>query len=200
VVSSAAHFAERHALVVLLALGESMVAIGAGAAQGVISLPVVGAAVVALAVAIGVWLHYFLGLADRLEHGLASLTGAERARAARDVFTYLHLPIVGGIILAALGIEQSLAHLGSGHVGTLGSWALGGGLALSLAGMAVADRRIGGRWSPWRIGAVAALLIGAALLPSVHPTLALGVVAVVLIASGVADAVTRAPQTDATHR
>jgi low temperature requirement protein LtrA len=131
-------------------------------------------AVVALAVAIGVWLHYFLGLADRLEHGLTSLSGAERARAARDVFTYLHLPIVGGIILAALGIEQSLAHLGSGHVGTLGSWALGGGLALSLAGMAVADRRIGGRWSPWRIGAVAALLIGAALLPSVHPTLALG--------------------------
>lgn len=47
---------------------------------------------------------------------------------------------------------------------------------------------------------MAALLIGAALLPSVHPTLALGVVAVVLIASGVADAVTRAPQTDATHR
>jgi low temperature requirement protein LtrA len=200
VVSSAAHFAERHALVVLLALGESMVAIGAGAAQGAISLPVVGAAVVALAVAIGVWLHYFLGLAYRLEHGLTALTGAERARAARDTFTYLHLPIVGGIILAALGIEQSVAHLGSRHVGSLGSWALGGGLALSLAGMAVADRRIGGRWSPWRIGAVAALLVGAALLPSVHPTLALGVVAVVLIASGVADAVTRAPQTGATHR
>jgi low temperature requirement protein LtrA len=200
VVTSAAHFAERHALVVLLALGESMVAIGGGVAQGPISLSIVTAALAALGVAIGVWLNYFVGLSDRLEHGLEALKGAERARAARDLFTYLHLPIVGGIILAALGIEQALAHLGSGHVGTLGSWALGGGLALSLAGMAAADRRIGTAWSPWRIGGVAALLVAAALLAPVQPTLALGVVAVVLIGSSVADTVTRAPQTETAHR
>jgi low temperature requirement protein LtrA len=200
VVTSAAHFAERHALVVLLALGESMVAIGSGVAEGPISVSVVVAAVVALGVAIGVWLSYFVGLADRLEHGLEALSGAERARAARDLFTYLHLPIVGGIILAALGIEQALAHLGAGSVGALGSWALGGGLALSLAGMAAADRRIGERWSLWRIGAVAALLVAGALLPSVQPTLALGVVAAILIGSSIADSAMRAPQPEAAHR
>jgi low temperature requirement protein LtrA len=186
VVTSAAHFAERHALVVLLALGESMVAIGAGAAQRPIGWNVITSAVVALAAAIGVWLQYFLTLANLLEHGLEALTGAERARAARDLFTYLHLPIVGGIILAALGIEQALANLETGYVGSLGAWALGGGLALSLAGMAAAERRIGGHWSAWRLGAVALLVVAAVALPQAHPTLALGLVALVLVGSAAA--------------
>jgi low temperature requirement protein LtrA len=200
IVTSAAHFAERHALVVLLALGESMVAIGTGAAQRPISLPIVVAAVAALAVAVGVWLHYFVGLAGRLEHGMEALHGAERARAGRDLFTYLHLPIVGGIILAALGIEQALAHLDSGQVGRAGSWAMGGGLALSIAGMAAAERRIGGRWSPWRIGAVAALILGALILPPAHPTLALVGVALVLVGSAAAGGAAGGPPGQGEHR
>jgi low temperature requirement protein LtrA len=200
VVTSAAHFAERHALVVLLALGESMVAIGTGAAQRPISLPIVVAAVVALAVAVGVWLHYFLSLAGRLEHGMKALRGAERARAGRDLFTYLHLPIVGGIILAALGVEQALAHLDSGHLGTVASGALGGGLALSIAGMAAAERRVGGRWSWWRVAAVAALLLGVVVLPPANPAVALGLVALVLVGTAAATVDSREPMATAQHR
>jgi low temperature requirement protein LtrA len=99
------------------------------------------------------WAH-FVALVGRLEHGLGALEGAERARAARDLFTYLHLPIVGGIILAALGIEQALAHLESGRVGTLGSWALGGGLARAVGEWqlriaAPATGGYGGGSAPW---------------------------------------------------
>ena len=94
VVRSAAHFSERHGLIVILALGESVVAVGVGAAEQPVGLPIILAAGMGIAVAIGVWLQYFLDLARQLEHPFGQLAGRERARAARDVFTYLHLPIV----------------------------------------------------------------------------------------------------------
>lgn len=186
VVTSAAHFAERHALVVILAVGESVVAIGVGAAERPVSWPLIGAAVLAVAMAIGMWLHYFQGLSERLEHGLLRLRDRERARAARDVFTYLHLPIVFGIICSAYGVEHALAHVEDGHLGATGAWALGGGLAVSLVAMAGADRRLGASWSWWRSGTAGALLVIAATSSAAPPMLVLGVVAAVLMSSGIA--------------
>jgi low temperature requirement protein LtrA len=186
VVRSAAHFSERHGLVVMLALGESVVAIGVGAAQKPVSAPIVVAAGLAVAVAVGVWLLYFLDLAVQLEHRFGALEGRERARAARDVFTYLHLPIVAGIVIGALGIEQAVAHLEDGYLGTLGAWSLCGGLAMSVVAMAAASRRLGGRWSVWRLGLAAVLVAMAPLLADAQPWLALAVVATALIGTAVA--------------
>src|SRR5215211_393011 len=102
------HFAERHGLIVLIALGESVVAIGTGAERGVDG-GVVAAAVVGIVVISALWWLYFdvvaLVAARRLVNAAA---GSERNRVARDSFSYLHLPIIAGIILIALGLKTTL--------------------------------------------------------------------------------------------
>jgi low temperature requirement protein LtrA len=185
VLSSAAHFAERHGLIVILALGESIVAIGVGAAEKPVSLPIVLAAVLAVAIAVGTWVHYFQGVAPHLEHALLALSGRPRAQAARDVYTYLHLPVVAGIILSAFGVEQAVAHLGEHHLGAHAAWALGAGLALTLAALEVAGRRVGLEWSRWRAAGVAGLLLAPALLAGLPSAVMLSVVALVMLVTGV---------------
>lgn len=186
VVASAAHFAERHALVVILALGESVVAIGAGVSSEGLSGPVIGAAVLAVLLAAGIWWTYFVGVSALLERGLSASTGRERARMARDVFTYLHLPIVAGIVLAALGVEQVTAHLGSGHLGARGAWALAVGLAAYLLGTYAAARRAGATMPPWRLAGAVVLVGSAAVLAKAPPYVGLASAAVVmaLVAGG----------------
>ncbi len=104
------HFAERHGLIVIIALGESIVAIGVGAEAGV-TTGVVVAAVLGIATAAAMWWLYFdvvaLVAARRL-HNAAE--GAERNRIGRDSFSYLHFPMVAGIVLLALGLKKTLEH------------------------------------------------------------------------------------------
>ena len=106
------HFAERHGLIVLIALGESVVAIGAGA-EHVVDASVATAAVVGIVVVSALWWMYFdvvaLVAARRLVN---AAPGKERNEIARDSFSYLHLPMVAGIVLLALGIKKTLAHTG----------------------------------------------------------------------------------------
>lgn len=187
VVRSAAHFAERHALVVILALGESIVAIAVGVAAQPLSGVIVLGAVLAVAIAAGMWNSYFRTVAPHLEEGLAALTGPARARLGRDVFTYLHLPIVGGVILAALGVEQALAHLDEGHIGVTGAYALGAGVAIHLAASEAAVHAAAGIWLPARL-TLAGLLLGLAAFGSgLSPMLALALVALGLLALAVAE-------------
>jgi low temperature requirement protein LtrA len=105
------HFAERHGLIVIIALGESIVAIGVGAQVGV-DAGVVAAAVLGIVVAGGLWWLYFdvvaLVAARRLSN---AAEGRERNEIARDSFSYLHLPMVAGIVLLALGLKKTLAHV-----------------------------------------------------------------------------------------
>jgi low temperature requirement protein LtrA len=106
------HFAERHGLIVIVALGESIVAIGVGARAGVDG-GVVLAAVLGVAVAAALWWVYF---------DVAALVGAQRLteveavqarnELARDAFSYLHLPMVAAIVLVALGMKSTLAGVG----------------------------------------------------------------------------------------
>jgi low temperature requirement protein LtrA len=105
------HFAERHGLIVLIALGESIVAIGVGAGSNV-DAGIVVAAVLGTAVAAGLWWLYFdvvaLVAVRRLSH---AAEGRERNEIARDSFSYLHFPMVAGIVLLALGLKKTLAHV-----------------------------------------------------------------------------------------
>jgi low temperature requirement protein LtrA len=123
------HFAERFGLIVIIALGESIVAIGVGAEAG-IDAGVVVAAVLGVAVAAALWWLYFDVVARVAERRLSAVPeGRERNELARDAYGYLHFPMIAGIILLALGLKTTLAHVGDSleivpAVGLLGGTAL----------------------------------------------------------------------------
>ena len=105
------HFVERHGLIVIIALGESIVAIGVGAAGVELDAGTITAALLGVVVAAALWWSYFDWVVYISQARLAETTGAERAVLARDLYTYLHLPMIAGIILFALGMKTTLAHV-----------------------------------------------------------------------------------------
>jgi low temperature requirement protein LtrA len=105
-----AHFAERFALVVIIALGESIVAIGVGAGDEELTTRIGIAAVLALAASAALWWAYFDIVAPVAHRRLGELRGVARNTLARDSFAYLHLPLIAGIQLFALGVEQVVGH------------------------------------------------------------------------------------------
>lgn len=137
------HFVERHGLIVIIALGESIVALGVGAA----GLPLDGGRIVAallgMAVIAALWWSYFDWVAFVAQARLAEATGAERAVLARDLYSYLHLPMVAGIVLFALGLKTTLSDVDS-PLGTIPAVGLCGGLALYLLAHVALRLRIGG--------------------------------------------------------
>ena len=157
----AGHFVERHGLVVIIALGESIVAVGVGAAGLELGAGVVAATVLGVVVAAGLWWAYFDYVALAAERNLARSLGPERSRQARDSYSYLHLPMVAGIVLVALGVKKTLAHVGD-PLGTVPAFALCGGVALCLLGHNDFRLRDTGTVSPPRFFAAAASL---ALVP-----------------------------------
>jgi low temperature requirement protein LtrA len=105
------HFAERHGLIVIIALGESIVAIGVGAEAGVDAGMVV-AATLGVAIAGALWWLYFDVVALVAERRLSNApAGKVRNEIARDSFSYLHFPMVAGIVLLALGLKKTLVHV-----------------------------------------------------------------------------------------
>jgi low temperature requirement protein LtrA len=125
------HFAERHALILLIALGESIVAIGVGAGGGV-DAGVVAAATLGIAAAAAVWWLYFDVVALLSERNLADMEpGRARNELARDAYSYLHFPMVAGIVLGALGLKTTLAHVGD-PLDVVPATALLGGMAAYL--------------------------------------------------------------------
>jgi low temperature requirement protein LtrA len=127
------HFAERHGLIVIIALGESIVAIGVGA-SGEVDAGIVVAAVLGVALSAAMWWTYFDIVALVSARRLAkSKEGRERNEMARDSYSYLHLPMVAGIVLVALGLKTTIGHVDA-HLHTIPAFALLGGLALYLLG------------------------------------------------------------------
>ena len=127
------HFAERHGLIIIIALGESIVAIGIGAEVG-LTAGVAAAAVLGIALAAALWWIYFdvvaLVAARRLTH---ATEGRERNEMARDSYSYLHFPMVAGIVLVALGLKKTLGDVGD-PLKLVPAFALLGGLAFYLLG------------------------------------------------------------------
>jgi low temperature requirement protein LtrA len=110
--NSAGHFAERHGLVVIIALGESIVAIGVGVGHLPISGPILGASVLGLTLAGCLWWAYFDVVSLIAERALRRTEGEARARLARDAYSYLHLPMIAGIVLLAVGLKKVQAYVG----------------------------------------------------------------------------------------
>lgn len=138
---SAAHWTERHGLIIIVALGESLVAIGVGITALPISWPIIVASFLGVTVAAALWWAYFDVVSIAAERVLARAQGAERAALGRDSYTYLHLPMVAGIILLALGFKKVLAYVGddthhrlTDPLHGLGLLALYGGVIVYLLG------------------------------------------------------------------
>ena len=124
-----AHFAERHGLIVIIALGESIVAIGIGASGVSLSRGVVAAAVLGIVAVAALWWAYFDVYAVMAERQLTRLRDAARARMARDNYSYLHMPMIAGVVLFALGLKKTIEGVGD-PLETVPAVALCGGLAL----------------------------------------------------------------------
>jgi low temperature requirement protein LtrA len=116
---SARHFVERHGLIIIVALGESVVSIGIGVAALPVSWPIVIGSLLGLAVVSALWWAYFDLTALLAEHALAAARGARQIRLARGGYTFLHLPMVIGIILGALGLKKALEYSGDEEHHTL---------------------------------------------------------------------------------
>ena len=106
-----AHFAERHGLIVIIAIGESLGSIGFGARSTPLDARVLVAAVLGFLAAASFWLGYFDYASGGVRDLLARRSGTERAAFARDAYTYAHLPMVVGVILFAFGVRTTLGHV-----------------------------------------------------------------------------------------
>jgi len=171
------HFAERHGLIVLIALGESIIAIGVGAGFELVTRVIVAAAL-GIVVISALWWLYFDVAAILARTRLTQASGVAQANLAREGYSYLHLPLVAGIVLFAFGLKTTLGHV-SDELATVPDVGLCGGAPLYLLGHIAFLLRMTRRlWRRRTIGGVVLLaLIPAAL---VIPALAaLGLVSAV---------------------
>ena len=143
------HFVERHGLVVIIALGESIVAIGVGAAGLPPDAGTIAAALLGITVIAALWWSYFDWVMFFARAMLAEATGVDRAILARDLYSYLHLPMVAGIILFAFGLKTTLAHTGD-PLGIIPAIGLCGGLAMYLFAHVAMRLRMHGGWGHGR--------------------------------------------------
>jgi low temperature requirement protein LtrA len=177
------HFAERHGLIVIIALGESIVAIGVGA-EGGVDLGVVVASVLGIVVAGALWWLYFDVVALVAERRLSNApAGRVRNEIARDSFSSLHFPMVAGIVLLALGLKKTLGHVEDPLKVVPATAMLGGTAIYLLAHVAFRWRNVH-RFSVQRFGTAVLLfaLVPAALeLPALATLAILGAVLSALI-------------------
>jgi len=175
------HFAERHGLIIIIALGESIVAIGVGAEFG-LDAGVVTAAVLGVAIAAALWWLYFDIVALVAERRLVNAApGRERNAIARDSFSYLHLPMVAGIVLLALGLKTALAHVGDA-LHAVPALALLGGTALYLLAHVAFRWRNVHRFSVQRLVCAIVLVALVPLAMEIPALASLAILAVLLAA------------------
>jgi low temperature requirement protein LtrA len=175
------HFAERHGLIIIIALGESIVEIGTGAA-GHLDFGVGVGAVLGVAVAAAMWWVYFDVVALVSARRLAEAEpGPIQNALARDSYTYLHLFLVAGIVLTAFGLEEVLAHTDE-HLHWETAFGLCGGIALYLLGLVAFRYRQKHDWNRFKPVCAALVLI---LIPiaTTIPALATLAIATALLAA-----------------
>jgi low temperature requirement protein LtrA len=151
------HFIERHGLVVIIALGESVVAVGIGASGEDVDPGLVAIAVLGLALSASFWWIYFGGDEERAERAFAAVPPDQRAPLAVNAFYYAHLLIILGIIAVAAALEHAIAEPGHALDFEL-ALALGAGAALFVAGDVLFCRLLRMSVAGWRLLAAALAL------------------------------------------
>jgi low temperature requirement protein LtrA len=186
-VPSPGHFSERHGLIVIVALGESIVAIGVGVAKEPISWVTIAASVLGLLLSSAMWWAYFDVSALLGEHALATEPQETRARLARNAYSFAHAPLALGIILVAFGLKEVLVYVSdSSHhsltdpLPRVALAALVGGVVLYLLGHVVFKWLTVQTVSVVRLVAAAVLLLATPLIMGLPALAQLGVVAFVV--------------------
>jgi low temperature requirement protein LtrA len=175
------HFVERFGEIILIALGESIVALGVGAAGVRLDADVIGAALLGFCVVACLWWAYFDWVTIVARRRLVELEGTRRATLARDGYSYLHLPMVGGIVLFAFGLTTALHDTGH-SLAVVPAVGLVGGVALYLLAHVAFRVRMGGGLGHGRPTAAAALLLFLPAASKVPALVALATVAAVCVA------------------
>jgi low temperature requirement protein LtrA len=155
---SPGHFVERHGLVVIIAIGESIVALGVSASGTPLTAGVITTALVGMTIAVALWWTYFDWVAIVLEHRLRETTGTAQTTLARDAFSYLHFVMVAGIVLFAMSLKKALAHYDA-HLAVVPATALCAGLGGYLLAHVLLRYRISGTIGHGRPVACAALIV-----------------------------------------
>ena len=176
---SGAHMAERCKLFLIIALGESILVTGATFGESDFTRAALAAFIVAFLGSVALWWVYFDLSFDAAERAFES--SSDPGRLGRFAYTYLHIPMVAGIIVTAVGDELVIAHpLGHASPDTVAT--VLGGPALFLAGHLLFKRAVFGVWSISRLAAIAALSI-VAVIGRDWPPLALAIAIVLIIAA-----------------
>ncbi len=176
------HFVERHGLVIIVAIGESVIAIGIGASHLAVDGPLVVAAVLGLALSACLWWLYFGGDDERAERALAAMEPIRRAHGALFGFGYWHLPMLLGIVTIAAAERIGLAHPFSALEWSSAAL-LAGGTALFLAGDVLFRRELGIGRSDLRLGAAVLAVATTPLGASVSPAAQIAALVVLLAAA-----------------
>jgi low temperature requirement protein LtrA len=177
------HFAERHGLIILIALGESIIAIGVGAGFELGTGEIVAAAL-GIVIVSALWWLYFDVAAIFARRRLMQARGLDLHRLALYAYSYLHLPMVAGIVLFALGLKTTLDHVGE-DLDTVAAMGLCGGAALYLLGhIAFLFRTTGRLFRRRTIGAAVliALLPAAVAIPALAALALVGLVCSLVVA------------------
>ncbi len=172
------HFAERHGLIIIIALGESVVSLGVASSGIHLTAGVVAAALFGITVVGAMWWAYFDVVAIVAERKLRAAEPHERVLMARDSYTYMHLPMVAGIIVFAVGVKLTLENP-SAQLDTVPAVALCGGLAVYFFTLSAFKRRNIGSFNYPRLVATAILVALTPLATSAPALLSLGLVTLV---------------------
>lgn len=149
------HFVERHSLIVLIALGETILSMGLGSSYLYFSFTLFVSIVLGLAIVITLWWSYFDKDTILAEDYMLQASPEKRARLAMHAYWHAHLIMISGIVISAAGIEVAIKQLNGESVHSF-SWYLNGGIALYLVGTAIFRRLV-------RIGPAGTRLGSAAL-------------------------------------
>jgi low temperature requirement protein LtrA len=163
------HLAERHGLTIIVALGESVIALGVGAEHERLSAGVIAGAALGMAVAAALWWAYVDVDAIAAERRLRDAGPEEQIRLARDAYTFGHLPMIAGIVFFAVGVEETLADVGA-PLHAIAAVTLCGGVALYLVALSAFRWRSVGSFNRGRL-VVAALLAALTPLAATLPAL-----------------------------
>jgi low temperature requirement protein LtrA len=173
------HFVERHGLIVIIALGETLIVAAAGVTESPRTMSSLAVGILSVAVTAGLWWTYFRHARVAFEHALASRQGNVRSSMARDVFSVMHFPMLCGVIAMAAATGDALAHPDVPLAADARA-ALGVGVVLFVCGTAAALWRATGRALIWRV-LIAPAAAAAVILAGATPWVAMAILLAALV-------------------
>ena len=173
------HFVERHGLIVIIALGESLIVVAIAVIGNERSLDLIVSSGLAVLLTCLLWWSYFAWTHEHIEDALLKKAGAVRARLGRDIYSFMHFPLVCGIIGIAIGFEKILGHPHD-PLSLSVAGALGGGVFLFMSFTAASVWKSTGVILMTRLVILAVSMVGVFLSIGYNPSLALGIISVSL--------------------